>query len=310
MTGQDWLKPTAAPPKTAKVFMDVSAGDAGGVELDPLARLVKIVPVTQEQQQDYDLKRMLIKSLHRFKKQREADSKEIQAMAQPIRKKEGKTIPKVSRHRVSPPPHRAKKSRGTLNLRHAFAAVGCLVLLVGVVFAWQRIAPGKTGGDGTAPAVQEASKVLGIKTGETPVVMTVTDKNKVTQPFLKEAENGDQVLLYYQAKKAALVRKGTGELLAYGDFTPPPARVFLRRGSAQASLAEATALIDTDPDLSFTSQDLSPKPDYQGTIVVNITGKYDSEVSELARSLSGVVAELPAGESAPEADILVIVGSR
>jgi hypothetical protein len=189
------------------------------------------------------------------------------------------------------------------------AAVALVLLLIGT-FGLIKNQGDTEQQDSKTSFVDEANEVLGIKTGEAPVVMTVSDKNALTQPFLKQAENGDQVLFYYQAKKVAVIRPATSAILAYGDFTPPPARVFVRSGSKNASVAAVVDSIKKDSTLSFVSQDASPLPAYFDSIVIDLSGRYPEEAKRLAANVSGNVTGLPDGESRPDADILVIIGGR
>ncbi|HAU65695.1 TPA: hypothetical protein DCW32_04100 [Candidatus Woesebacteria bacterium] len=77
---------------------------------------------------------------------------------------------------------------------------------------------------GTAQAQAEAnalvakvSKLMTLPTDETPTIATVTDVSIVAdQPFFKNAQNGDKVLIYQKAGKAILYRESENKIIEVG----------------------------------------------------------------------------------------------
>ncbi len=62
-------------------------------------------------------------------------------------------------------------------------------------------------------------KLIELPSGETPVVATVDDKEKLKeQPFFKNAENGDKILIYTTAKKAVVYRPATDKIINVGPI--------------------------------------------------------------------------------------------
>ena len=53
---------------------------------------------------------------------------------------------------------------------------------------------------------------------------------------------------------------------------------------------------------------MAVRNDYQQTIIIDISGKYQQTVSDLAGFLGAKIVSLPQGETKPEADALVIFG--
>lgn len=160
-------------------------------------------------------------------------------------------------------------------------------------------------------AAQTVEEAAAITTNEKPVILYVTDNTKVAQPFLDKAENGDEVRLYYQAKKAVLYRPSTYSVISVGDFTPPPANVFIRNGTnGSVQISKIEAQIKKLPQYTVVSKDKSSSSTYQETMVIDISGRYPEDAKKLATDIGATLGSMPKSESTPEADILVIVGSQ
>lgn len=78
----------------------------------------------------------------------------------------------------------------------------------------------------TDKLIQQVSNLVELPQNETPTVATVADKDKLAaQPFFVNAQNGDKVLIYTQAKKAVLYRPSTNKVIEVapvnlGEDTP------------------------------------------------------------------------------------------
>lgn len=65
----------------------------------------------------------------------------------------------------------------------------------------------------------KVAKLITVPADETPTLATVTDKTKLKdQPFFKDAQNGDTILIFPQAKKAIIYRESTNQLINVGPI--------------------------------------------------------------------------------------------
>ena len=63
------------------------------------------------------------------------------------------------------------------------------------------------------------SRLMTLPSDETPTLMTVTDKDKLkSQAFFKDAENGDLLLIFPQAKKAIIYRESANKIINAGPI--------------------------------------------------------------------------------------------
>jgi len=79
----------------------------------------------------------------------------------------------------------------------------------------------------TANLVETVGKLIRLPQGETPSLATVLDKTQLqSQEFFRNAENGDKILVYKNAKKAILYRPSENKIIEVGpvkmEITPAP----------------------------------------------------------------------------------------
>lgn len=170
--------------------------------------------------------------------------------------------------------------------------------------------------------VDKVSKLMSLPTDEEPSTATVLDKDKLKdQAFFKNAENGDKILIYSKAKKAILYRPSIDKIIevmplaldntqnATSGATTETIKVALINGTTIDGLTN-TAEINIKnkiANVEIISKDKAVKTDYKSTVVVDINGNKAEQAGAIADAVGGKVGSLPAGETKPSADILVIV---
>jgi hypothetical protein len=204
-----------------------------------------------------------------------------------------------------------------------------IVVLSGTGFFLYKYQSNKSGsvkGDQASSAevkkvVAEVGKLMDLPQGEEPTLATVTDKSKLEgQAFFTKAQNGDQVLIYSQAKKAILYSPTLKKIIEVGPINigsqsaqeNTQARIVLRNGTATTGLANKieTEIKKSFADANITAKDNSSKTTYEKTVVVYLNENAKGAADNLAKTLSVTsTATLPEGEKMPEnSDILIIIG--
>lgn len=181
--------------------------------------------------------------------------------------------------------------------------------------------------------VSVIGKYMDLPSDEEPTLATVTDKEKLKdQPFFKNAQNGDKVLIYPKAAKAILFRPSTGRVI---EFAPlilgaeenqglgqqqsqnqnqnlAVVSVAIYNGTKIAGLAsEYEKKLAGVESIKVVSKANAAKSDYDKTIIIDLSGRNKDAVGRILQAVGGeVVDKLPEGENNPQADILVIAGQK
>jgi hypothetical protein len=162
---------------------------------------------------------------------------------------------------------------------------------------------------------------------ETPSLATVTNKEALskTQLFFASAENGDKLLIYAKAMKAILYRPSTDKIIEVepivlnnGAGAQPvapqkPLKIAYYNGTETAGITAGAEekiqkFFGAQGLTTNVSKDNAAKKDYQGALVVDLTGNNATSTEVIAAFLGGKAGPLPAGEAKPEADVLIILG--
>lgn len=210
--------------------------------------------------------------------------------------------------------------------RHLLIVVTSVTVIIGFIF-WKDIYTFALYRDASVREVQRlllsVRQEAVLPSRELPGLATVTDKSKLNKGgVLARAENGDEVLLFYQAGQAILYRPSVGKVVSIGPIILDAsaaqvkgARILVRNGSSDAKKYQAVLdkLKSRYHEAMITDGGVAARADYPRTIVIDSTDKgsktqFVSAIDELIDGQNGI---LPIGENAPkDTDILIIVGKR
>lgn len=169
--------------------------------------------------------------------------------------------------------------------------------------------------------VDRVSRLMTLPTDEVPTIATVVDKEKLKdQSFFANSENGDKVLVYTKAKKAILYRPNTDKIIEVGPVNTDQATegvtgnikiAYLngsQGGNTDSMVASAEAKVKDKINNSETASKGNAKGTYTKTQVIDLSGgTYTDAVKQIADALGGDVTTLPASETKPDGNILIIL---
>jgi hypothetical protein len=104
----------------------------------------------------------------------------------------------------------------------------------------------------------------------------------------------------------------TEETVVEAVIPAEPARIALYNGTKKIGLTgayEKELLAEDSESYEVVAKENAVKTDYVATVVVDLSGTQSVRAAQLAEKLGVSVEALPEGETAPDADILVILGS-
>lgn len=176
--------------------------------------------------------------------------------------------------------------------------------------------------------IAKVGKLMILPSEETPTVATVNDKEKLkNQPFFAQSENGDKVLIYTNAKKAVLYRPSIDKIIdvapvnigasesaatvANATPSPKPVTFVLRNGTNIVGLTKTyeSKLVAKVPGADVVDRENAENAGYTKSFLVDVSGNNAAQATQLAQLLGLTVSPLPAGESTPSSDFLIILGA-
>jgi FtsZ-interacting cell division protein ZipA len=158
----------------------------------------------------------------------------------------------------------------------------------------------------------KVAKLIEVPKDENPTIATVESKDKLKeQPFFKDAQNGDKLLIFPQAKKAVLYRVSenrlinVGPIAVTGDQKAATKKVKLVTYKSNTETKAALAKIS---GLEISSEVDAQLRNYTKPQVVDVSGKGEAGAQQIADAIGGeVVKALPQGEVNGEgADFIVL----
>jgi hypothetical protein len=174
--------------------------------------------------------------------------------------------------------------------------------------------------------VKKIGTLVMLPSKEDPTIATVSDKEKLKdQPFFKNAENGDRVLVFTTSKKAVLYRPSVNKVIDMvtisltdqntivpASLPSGKARVVIYNGTSTPKLANAVEknLTESFSYVTVTKKDNANSFTYKKTLVIDLKGDLGKMSEAIAGKIKADVAPLPKGEAKPDADVLIIIGEN
>jgi cytoskeletal protein RodZ len=169
--------------------------------------------------------------------------------------------------------------------------------------------------------VAEISKSLTLPKDEEPTVATVTDPEKLSsQFFFKDAQKGDKLLIYQNAKKVILYRPSENRVVEVGmvningqaALTPSAQsyRMAILNSTKDTGITSSmeTKIQQTDNAVQITEKGTSVLT-YNESFLVDVKGDKSSEAQKLIQGLGIKTGNLPDAERKIDVDFILIIGA-
>ncbi len=219
------------------------------------------------------------------------------------------------------------------NKKMIIALVGAGTMLVAVlgVGAWMALRPqGDTAvkpqlaDDDIAGLIARVGELIVLPAGEEPTVASVADVEQLkNQQFFANAQIGDRVLIYAEAKKAFLYRPTEHRLIEVAPVVLDPnatssaqpvdsVTFIIRNATTRSGLTTdyVKVLNGAVANAIVVDKDNASTASLAQSILVDLTGQKAAEAQQYAEVLGLSVGELPEGEVAPaqDADFMIVLG--
>lgn len=166
--------------------------------------------------------------------------------------------------------------------------------------------------------LDKLGKILQLPTGEEPQIASVSDKTKLANdPFFKDAENGDSLIIYSKARRIIIYRESVNKVINQGPFTintQGKVKIAILNATTNSGVVDRAKQAITDKlgsDLgTIDTSGIAKNKDYKKNQVIDLTGgKRIAEAKKISDAISGEVkTEVPTGETLPQdTEVLVIV---
>jgi len=120
--------------------------------------------------------------------------------------------------------------------------------------------------DNSKPLVELVGKLVVLPQNETPTIATITDQGQLpNQPFFRDAQNGDKILVYTNAKKAILYRPSINKIVEVAPVSEPAPDQFSQDVSGAST---SSADIESFPNptgsgrIIYQAETPTPEADY------------------------------------------------
>lgn len=221
-----------------------------------------------------------------------------------------------------------RKLKEKILKRKLYIGIG-VVVLIALIFAGGALTTAfflKSGKpvDKAAAARQETQELLSRVSrliavpSEYPVVATVKDRSKLTDPFFADAQNGDKVLIFNKAKKAILYRPSTDKIInaAISSFAVPTpvksaekVKLAVLNGTKIPGVAGGfEKLVSSSNSAVIVTQKANAVNNYAQSIIVLQNPAFKAEAEKLAKTYNLKPAVFQSGEKAWTEDIVVVLG--
>ncbi len=204
-------------------------------------------------------------------------------------------------------------------IKIAVAAVLCAVVACGAYYliSTKLIHPSSQK-DAMLQAVSRVGEHIILPTGETPTYGTVADSTKLKdQTFFKNADNGDELLIYEKAKLTILYRPSINKIVNIGPLVTGSSgsayvtsRFAIKNGSGKPENSDilVARLKQLYPNATIGSIQ-SASRSYPDTIAIDLTKKNQPLDEQVADSLGIKAGQPPLDEPLPDGEILIIIGT-